>query len=287
MKRNAVIRIVIYSLVIVILLGLLAAGMGARMYVFSLDLDTGKYEQGSTSIPAQQLRNIEIEWASGNITIETADTDTITFQETGGTNAEPMVYRQNGDKLTIKYQQPKVIVGFTSSARKDLVITVPQDWVCSELSVDAASADLTVSSLTIGKVELNCASGSCDLTDCTVDELNLDCASGEIYFSGSLNSLDCDAASANVTALLRNVPNSIDFDGASGDLDMTLPANSGFSVTMDSLSGNFSSDFETYRKGGRYVCGTGACEIEVDGVSGDVIIRKGEAVDPLPTIPAP
>ena len=31
MKRNAVIRIVIYSLVIVILLGLLAAGMGARM----------------------------------------------------------------------------------------------------------------------------------------------------------------------------------------------------------------------------------------------------------------
>lgn len=275
MKRNAVIRIVIYSLVILILLGLLTTGIGMGTYAVRLSLDSGTYEQGNASVPANNVSNLEIEWASSNITIETADTDTITFQESYTTDAEPMVYQLKGNTLTIKYEQPKVLIGFTSSTRKDLTIMVPQNWVCNELSVDTASADLSVSSLIIGEVDMDCASGSCDLTNCTVDELNLDCASGEIYFDGSLKYLDCDAASANVTAVLQNVPHSVDFDTASGDLDLTLPAGSGFTVSMDSLSGKFSSDFETIHQDDRYVSGNGTCQVDVDSASGDVTIRKG------------
>ena len=274
MKRNAIVRIVIFSLLILLLVTLLLVGLGISLFTYRVDYDAKTYSIGSGEFPAAALLDIEIEWASGSITVETADTDMITFREVGGQASEPMVYRQQGDKLIIQYQAPKVFVGFSASSSKDLVITVPYDWNCGKLSVDAASADLTVNGLQANDVELNMASGNSHFTDCRIVELELDCASGEVYYVGTLYTLEGDTASGNVTAIFYNIPRSIDFDGVSADLELTLPADAGFTVEMEALSGNFSSDFETVRHNGRYICGDGECKIDVDGVSGNVTIHK-------------
>ena len=280
MKRNAIVRIILFSLIIAVLVGILLTGIGVRLYTFQVDHTTENYTHGAGQIPAQEVRDIEIEWASGSITLETADTDVITFHETGSKNADPLVFRQNGDKLIIQYQANINVFGFTSNFGKDLVITVPHDWKCGELTVDAASADLTVNNFSASEVDLNLASGDSRFTDCKVSELNLECASGEVYYVGTLNTLDCDTASGKVTAIFDNIPKSIDFDGVSGDLELTLPADAGFTVGMDAISGNFYSDFETTNRNGRYICGNGACKIDVDGISGSVTIRKGDAHRP-------
>lgn len=274
MKRNAIARIIIYSIVIILLLGLLSAGMGTSIYTAKLDFDRSDYIQGGSSVPASEVKNLEIEWASGNILIETADTDTISFQELSDSDDHPMVYHTKGNTLVIKYMQPQAIFGFFSVASKDLTVTVPKDWVCGELSIDAASADVTVNFLTVGEADLDMASGDCEFNGTSINELSLDSASGEIRYNGILTAMECDTASGKVTAIFDNVPRSIDFDGASADLDLTLPADAGFSVNMDSLSGNFSSDFDTQRQGNAIVCGDRACQIEVDGASGNVTIRK-------------
>ena len=86
--------------------------------------------------------------------------------------------------------------------------------------------------------------------------------------------MDCDAASADILLELSNVPGRLDMDTASGDLDVVLPADAGFTVTLDSLSGDFESDFDTTMRGGSYVAGNGRCRIDVDAMSGDVTIRK-------------
>ena len=142
------------------------------------------------------------------------------------------------------------------------------------LRADDAYADLTVNGLNAKDVELNMASGDSHFTDCVLGELSLNCASGEVTYTGTLYSLGCDTASGKVTAVLDNVPRTIEFDGVSADLDLTLPADAGFTVELDTLSGNFHSEFDTISRNDQYICGDGSCRISIDGVSGDVTLRK-------------
>ena len=128
--------------------------------------------------------------------------------------------------------------------------------------------------LTIGEVEIDTASGECQFDNCTINSLVIDTASGDVYFEGSLNKLDCDSASAGVQAVLDNVPYEIDMDTASGGLELYLPEDAGFSVSMDTMSGKFDSTFPTTMKNGRYTCGNGACQIDMSSMSGGVTIRS-------------
>ena len=48
-------------------------------------------------------------------------------------------------------------------------------------------------------------------------------------------------------------------------------------VMPKTLSGDFDSEFPTSMSGGDYICGDGRCRIEMDAMSGNVTIRKGQA----------
>lgn len=130
--------------------------------------------------------------------------------------------------------------------------------------------------ITVREVELDSASGTAVFEDCTIEELDIDTASGDVEFSGTLNMLECDAASAKVHAVFHNVPRSLKVDAMSGDVDITLPGRCGFTANIDTMSGDFSSDFETTRKDNTYVHGDGSCRIGLSAMSGDVHIRRGE-----------
>ena len=84
--------------------------------------------------------------------------------------------------------------------------------------------------------------------------------SGDVDFTGSLNKLDWEAASANLTAVLSNVPRELELEGVSGKMDITLPSNAGFTLKMEGLSQNFTSEFETAYQNKRYVCGNGSLQ---------------------------
>lgn len=286
MKRNAIVRIVIFSLVIVILAAVLCAGLVFRHYgfrwfgrLFTGDTTTDSGNLSSSgSVNASQVDSLSIEWVAGSITVEPADTDTITFQETGATSAETqMVWEQSGSKLTIRFSQGDwnaFHFGFNADLSKDLVVQVPRKWNCRELNIDSVSARVRVLDLTLDEIELNNVSGVCTFENCGVGDISLDTVSGDIRFTGTLNTLECDAVSANCTVNVTNVPKRIDMDGVSGDLDITVPEDCGFTVSLDTASGDFSSDFATTIQNGNYVYGDGDCRINISGVSGDVTIRK-------------
>lgn len=277
MKRNAIVRIVLFSLAIVVLLGILLTGLGIGMFMVDMDVDMSQYVQGGSSVDAALVSNIEIEWAAGNILIETADVDTISFQESGSfPSDQQMVYSTDYKTLSICYSKPAIRIGLISTPSKDLTITVPEDWQGGNIQIEAASADITVNNLSANSVELDSASGDCVFTGCSLSELDVDTASGDITYNGVVKTLSCDAASADITAVLLQVPQSIDMDCASGSLDLTLPEDCGFTVELDSISGNFRSDFEVSKTGDSYVHGNGACRINVDSMSGDVTIRKAK-----------
>ena len=289
MKNNAIVRIIIFSVTILVLLGILAWGLSSfRTFSFPrMTSSAGGWEEAvpvsdgtAVSVNTDQVTNLSIEWVAGSITIQPGDVEEITFQESGSfEEKDAMVWKQSGNKLSIQFcQDDFLIYGFSinSVLSKDLLVTVPRDWSCNSLEIDAASACLYVNDLTIRQVELDSASGTCDFQNCNVDSIDLDTASGDVKFTGTLKELDCDAASASFIGVLSNVPSRMAMDTMSGDLDITLPAGSGFSVSMDTMSSDFSSDFAYTTKNGNYVCGDGACRIDISAMSGDVIIRKGK-----------
>lgn len=275
MKRNAVARIVIYSIVILLLVALLLAGLGIGSFAFDLFFDSGDYQTGSSSVPADSIRNIKIEWGSGDIAIRTKDIDTISFTEEGDfSDDQQMVYSISGNTLTIRCAKSGIHVGFVKVTKKNLIVTVPSDWECGTMEIEVASADLCVENLTAETLDLETASGKCDFVNCNIQNMNVDTASGDISYTGTMQALDCNTASARFTGVFSNVPSRMELDCASGDYDITLPENAGFRVDMDALSGKFSSDFATTQADGAYICGDGRCKIEFDGASGDIIIRK-------------
>ncbi len=283
MKSNAITRIVIFSLVILLLVALLAAGLALhfshRIFDFGWESMRGGNVVSSGDVDPAQVRNLEIEWAVGCVTIKAADVDTIVFGENEGLDEQQkMVWRQSGDTLRIQSSQRRSIFGFffgfQSHPAKNLVITVPKDWVCDELNLDAASARVEVTGVTVWDLDFDGASGTCVLTDCDVDTMSIDTASGNISFSGRLRQLTIDAASADFTGVFTNTPDSLDMDTASGEMQITLPADCGFRVNMDGLSMNFSSDFDTQLSDGCHVYGDGRCRINIDGMSSRLTIRK-------------
>lgn len=294
MKRNAIIRIVLFSLAIVILLGILAAGLLAGFIVDHIDWDEyewtlnlgdintmqGGTEESSFSVDPAKVKNISIDWAAGSVTVVpgSSDQNVITVSESGASGGNMMVWKQSGDTLKIEFSAARVHLGFHFDGSKDLTITVPQNWVCHELELDAASADVHVSDLIINEVDFDGASGDCRFENCQIDELELDTASGRVEFSGILNSLVCDAASADCVIHVANVPRHIEMNSASGDLELMLPESCGFTLDLTALSGSFRSDFATTSQNGNYVFGDGSCRINVSALSGNVNIRKAPGV---------
>lgn len=303
MKRNAIIRIVIWSLVIVVLVGILCSVMfGTRWYrrrnEVSIDLLTEPAETivvgpelgEKSTFSASEISELEIDWVAGEILIQPGDSDQITVREDNVSEAKyAMVLQQRGEKLKIVFCEEGVgnFIGFNTSNEliKDLTITVPKDWVCESLDIECASATVEVNDMVIREVDFDGASGACEFENCTVDEIDIDTASGDIRFIGSLDILNFDAASASVYAVLSNTPSRLDMDSMSGDLDITLPGDAGFTLAMDGMSMDFSSDFETTLKNNNHVCGDGRCRINIDAMSGDVTIRKGASIDADPTAP--
>ena len=227
------------------------------------------------------IREIKIDWISGSVTVEPGDVQEITFLESGnGIDKYKMVWKQSGDELVIQYSKDSSTAGFGlhfGDGSKDLTVTVPRNWLCDSLELDTASADLTVRDVIIREMEIDSASGTAKFENCTVSSLDVDTASGDVTFSGSLNELDFEAASASFTGVLENVPDQVKMDSMSGVLTLTLPEDAGFTVSLDAMSSDFSSDFPTVKKNKSYVCGDGHCKIDVSTMSGDVAILKQSA----------
>ncbi len=308
MKTNAIIRIIVWSLVLVILAGILGTVLLARYAGSRLRKDFYATEtilqehnnaftltpteensttvQNTQSFPAEEISKLEIVWVDGDITIlALPDIDVIRVQEEAVSDSRyQMQARTGGRTLKLQFAEERLMefgFGINNGTyfSKDLTIEVPAGWICEELELDVAAADLTIHNLTIRQMDFDGASGTCDFVNCNVSDLDMDTASGDVTFQGTLNTLDFDAASASFLGELQNTPSRIDMDGMSGSLDIALPEDTGFALTMDGMSSRFTSDFHgTELRNGSHIYGDGRCRIQVDGMSVDVTIRKNNTI---------
>ena len=276
MKGKALARIVLFSMIALVLLCVLLAGLWLSSFAkpVSSQIVSVQSTGSEHEFAPGEVSSIFISWASGDIDIQPADQDTVTVSEerSGGSS---MVVRHLGSTLEIEAGESKWRLGVGKSTQKDLSIRVPRDWLCQSLEIGGAAADIRVDGLPITNVVLNTASGNCVFTDCAVEKMQVNTASSDLDYSGVLKRLELKGASADCNLRLSDAPAAIGMNTASGDLNLTLPDNCGFTLNRSSLSGAFQSDFATTTENDKIVCGDGTCQITFSSLSGNInICRK-------------
>ena len=135
MKRNAIVRIIAYSLTVLILASVMGAVIGTNGSIFSgffiniPNSDEDKYIQAQSAVEIKDsLTKVEIVWLSGIVNISYGDS--LKFSEDKKDDAEPLMYTFDGEKLKINSHKRVQKMGLPSLTKafetKNLNITLPK-----------------------------------------------------------------------------------------------------------------------------------------------------------------
>lgn len=281
MKTSAIIRIVIYSLILVLLAGLLGIGLGVwdfglgHLFSFGYTYpNSSSYQAGGSSVSAQGITELEITWVAGSVNIQVTEGDSITFRESPTVSEDNQLqYLVSGNRLILQYRKSGGFWG--SIPAKDLTLEIPRSVLgrLNLVDIDTTSASLTVHNLEAQILEIDNVSGQVTLENCSLYSMDLDTTSGDLTFTGQAQDVSIDTVSGDARLDLQAVPSSLEFDSTSGDCEITLPKDASFSAEQDSVSGDFTSGFPMSKHGDTYSTGSGGGSFSFDTVSGDVSIQ--------------
>lgn len=232
-------------------------------YISSLNYDDKSYSLGEGK--CDTVSDINIEWVSGEITLEHYDGDSVSFKESYSSSDDyTMRYKVDSDTLYIKFCKPglKPYKNGAGSMNKHLTVLVPQDMDFSEIDIDTVSADVVMQNI-------------------DAEKFDIDYVSGNVTATGNYNTIDAQGVSGMLD--IHNSSNSFNcrMETVSGNCKLYLPENTpGFSCDFEAISGNVSTyEFDGFRSTKSFSDTThtykdGSNVINFDAVSGNLEILK-------------
>ena len=270
--------------------GLLGLDLGfGNSFVYD---HAGKYTAGDGVID-ETVKKLDIDWLSGSVSVVAGKGDSVLIREAAGGKIDKDMrvhWWLDGTTLRVKFcasgLKPRIYHG-----KKDLTVTVPETLSLSAISVDSASAEVSVLGASMDELSVDTASGAIRVdTDCGLESLRTDSASGEqdikvrsavsaeldaasgkiSLTADTVRNLDIDTASGDVLCRLRETPDDGSIDTASGKVAVVLPEDAAFTLKLSTASGKMNSDFAMKKSGSTYVCGSGDGRLHIDTASGAV-----------------
>lgn len=291
MKRNAIARIVIWSLVAVLLTSLLVVGISSSpSSFFSGDWSLGTigvtyknsalYNVGGGTV-TDEFHSIKVNWTNGKINIEAYDGEDTVISETEVAEKENKLrWRVEDGVLKIQQMAAGMRFGLKQTPKKTLTVKIPSNVAegLKAVTSDSVSAEVTITGISASdKIEIDTVSGGANLKNIKTEKLDIDTVSGSIKAAGEFTELESDSVSGDVTVSSATPLKKLDCDSTSGNIRLTIPKNSGFTLKADTVSGDISCGLPTVSESNnRRVCGDGSADFETDTVSGDLIITSAE-----------
>ena len=226
---------------------------------------------------SDSIRNLEIDWISGNVEISYGKEDEIILEETSKdeiTDELTMRWLVEGGTLHIKFcKAGKINV---NNCDKTLKVTLPKNLKLEEAEIETVSADAKASELNVKDVNFESVSGSVEAGLYGVRSIDADSVSGdiEIIAPEGPENVDIETTSGSVRMNLKNSAGDCEISTVSGKVTFLLPEKGNFTISYDTTSGDFDSDIEMAQKGSKYVAGKGSDRFTVDTTSGDLRIKK-------------
>ncbi len=281
MKRNAILRIVIYSLLILLLSSVLVVGVLGSFDLptfISGGLSLSNGLPNSTKAPQatfdpSEIDEIFIIWISGNVTVSAEERTDIAYQTLRKGSDLDTAYRLENGRLTIGFTQKSFVSGKVKE--KDLVLSIPNTWNGKVLEIEAVSTDIEISNLAnLSKLDIENVSGEINVRNSTFTEVEIETVSGGIYLAGTFSQIDVEAISAKCTIDAVECPKTIDIETVSGETFLSLPQGYGFELSIDGIGKTVHTTLPYQKDGDRYISNgeLGNCIIDVDSVSGSVTI---------------
>lgn len=291
MKRNAIARIIIWSLVAVLLTSLLVVGISSSpSSFFSGDWSLGTigvtyknsalYNVGGGTV-TDEFQSIKVNWTNGKINIEAYDGEDTVISETEVAEKENKLrWRVEDGVLKIQQMAAGMRFGLKQTPKKTLTVKIPSNVAegLKAVTSDSVSAEVTITGISASdKIEIDTVSGGANLKNIKTEKLDIDTVSGSIKATGEFTELESDSVSGDVSVSSATPLKKLDCDSTSGNIRLTIPKNSGFTLKADTVSGDISCGLPTVSESkNRRVCGDGSADFETDTVSGDLIITSAE-----------
>ena len=264
--------------------------------------ETGVY--GATI--SENITEIDVGWVRGKVIVSSSETaDSVAFSETGNFDGDipdefVMRYRVDGTVLKIRFTQSGVDLSSAAYAekKKTLTITVPASGSFAEIDIDTVSAAVEVSDIRASELSCGTVSGNATATRCSAAEIDFESVSGELLLSACSASnelktctisgniavedspvsiIDAESVSGKIRLQTTAASGNIEVKTVSGDVAVVLPSDvTGFGITFDSTSGEFSSASSVTVSGKTYTYGTPSFVIDCKTVSGDASVDLKE-----------
>lgn len=307
MKVGAIVKIVIWGVVLIILCSVLISGLalgsfenigGFTVWNWEVYDDPDSYTVGNCEY-SDVVRDVDIDWHfGGNVTVTVYDGDTVKVEETAHGEIEA------DDEMRVKLEDGRLTVKFRRSGmrfwdvapKKDLNVYLPVECAgnIGEISIDSSSSTVKITGITASNAEIDTASGKLYMTDCTVETVEIDSASGDAELSGKygfveidtasgdcvikgqVRSVDFDGASGSCTMELTQLPEQLTADCASGSVRLNAPVGDGFKADIDAASGKGYVEYADGNKmsGDELVVGGGKYRYEMDFASGSFYFKE-------------
>ncbi len=227
-----------------------------------------KYTVGNREIN-DKIKNLDIDWVSGDITISFHDSDTVKVEERCSDDlkdSKKLHTWVDGDTLHVRFCKSGEMMLF-KTPEKDLEILLPKDTKLSEMSLDGSSCDCDVRDLTAETIKADVSSGDLKFIDCSADTFDMDTSSGNVTIvqKGSSDSINIDTSSGDAEVTAEKV-GKVSFDTSSGDISVNV--GKADRISTDASSGRTEIKVDEMPS-----------KIKVDSSSGDVTLRVPRSAD--------
>ncbi len=294
-SKTAVIRIVIWSVVLVILCGVFSAAilmstlwnfMGGFRGFSSVGYsyrDEASYRIGGGTVE-EPISDIDIDWLSGQIEILPAEegaTEITISESVGETEVEQeddrLRWRVHRGKLQIKFRTSTLWRNVKQLPDKKLTIRIPQTLMATldQVNIDSVDTEVTFTGRA-AEMDLDTTNGKLTVNG-TLDELDADGVNIQLEVNGTVNS--CNLDGVELTALLRlQGARELDISGVDQNVTLYLADTvTGFRVERETLGGKVQTNgFDGVTTFGEYdeYWGDGSLQIDIDGVGSLLKIEK-------------
>ena len=239
----------------------------------------GSYTGGEIRVPAESITALSIDWVAGDVKIMVTDGEEIVVTEHAdqGIPAEYALLLEADNTLRIRYSND---VWGIDMPEKDLTVLLPRTVAENLTAVDLSgvSADFAVDKLTVREsFSFDTTSGKLktEVLTATGAKADVNSVSGDIELDGSFREVKAGSTSGEIDLMLRNAPAAVEVSTVSGEVDVELPAGTGFTLDYSTVSGELECDFPLTKSiDGKYVCGDGACRMEIGTTSGSLSVER-------------
>ena len=239
----------------------------------------GSYTGGEIRVPAEDITALDIDWVAGDVKIMVTDGEEIVVTEHAdrGIPAEYALCLETDNTLRIRYSND---VWGIDMPEKDLTVLLPRTVAENLTAVDLSgvSADFAVGKLTVRDAfSFDTTSGKLEMQSMNAPQAKatVSSVSGNVELDGSFREVKAGSTSGEIDLMLRNAPAAVEVSTVSGEVDVELPAGTGFTLDYSTVSGELECDFPlTKSVDGKYVCGDGACRMEIGTTSGSLSVER-------------